>query len=32
MEAALLSFYYILSVGAIVWRGSFELSKQAAAA
>ena len=32
MEAALLSFYYILSVGAIVWRGSYELSKQAAAA
>jgi O-antigen/teichoic acid export membrane protein len=32
MEAALLSFYYILSVGAIVWRGNYELSKQAAAA
>jgi O-antigen/teichoic acid export membrane protein len=32
MEAALLSFYYILSVGAIVWRGSRELNKQAAAA
>jgi O-antigen/teichoic acid export membrane protein len=31
MEAALLSFYYILSVGAIVWRGNYELSKQAAA-
>jgi O-antigen/teichoic acid export membrane protein len=32
MEAALLSFYYILSVGVIVWRGGRELSKQAAAA
>jgi O-antigen/teichoic acid export membrane protein len=32
MEAALLSFYYILSVGVIVWRGSRELNKQAAAA
>ncbi len=31
MEAALLSFYYILSVGAIVWRGSYELNKQATA-
>ena len=32
MEAALLSFYYILSVGLIVWRGRLELRKQAAAA
>ena len=31
MEAALLSFYYILSVGVIVWRGRVELRKQAAA-
>ncbi len=31
MEAALLSFYYILSVGVIVWRGGRELRKQAAA-
>jgi O-antigen/teichoic acid export membrane protein len=28
MEAALLSFYYILSVGLIVWRGIGELHKQ----
>ena len=32
MEAALLSFYYILSVGLNVWRGRLELRKQAAAA
>jgi O-antigen/teichoic acid export membrane protein len=32
MEAALLSLYYILSVGVIVWRGSRELNKQAATA
>jgi hypothetical protein len=25
MEAVLLSFYYILSVGLIVWRGMIEL-------
>jgi O-antigen/teichoic acid export membrane protein len=31
MEAALLSFYYILSVGLIVWRGQRELSRQVAA-
>jgi O-antigen/teichoic acid export membrane protein len=30
MEAGLLSFYYILSVGLIVWRGSRELLKRAA--
>jgi O-antigen/teichoic acid export membrane protein len=30
MEAGLLSFYYILSVGLIVWRGRLELRKQAA--
>jgi O-antigen/teichoic acid export membrane protein len=30
MEAGLLSFYYILSVGLIVWRGRRELNKQAA--
>ena len=28
MEAALLSFYYVLSVGLIVWRGMAELRKQ----
>jgi O-antigen/teichoic acid export membrane protein len=28
MEAVLLSFYYILSVGLIVWRGVRELRKQ----
>ncbi|HEX2697473.1 MAG TPA: oligosaccharide flippase family protein [Anaerolineales bacterium] len=28
MEAALLSFYYIFSVGLIVWRGMVELRKQ----
>lgn len=32
MEAALLSFYYILSVGLIVWRGRRELGRQATAA
>ena len=32
MEAALLSLYYILSVGVIVWRGSRELNKQATTA
>jgi O-antigen/teichoic acid export membrane protein len=32
MEAALLSFYYIFSVGLISWRGRNELRKQAAAA
>jgi O-antigen/teichoic acid export membrane protein len=31
MEAVLLSLYYILSVGVIVWRGGRELNKQAAA-
>jgi len=31
MEAALLSFYYILSVGLNVWRGRLELRKQAVA-
>lgn len=30
MEAALLSFYYILSVGIIAWRGNHELGRQAA--
>jgi O-antigen/teichoic acid export membrane protein len=30
MEAGLLSFYYILSVGLIVWRGRLELHKRAA--
>src|SRR5512142_2138318 len=28
MEAALLSFYYVLSVGLIVWRGVIELRKR----
>lgn len=28
MEAELLSFYYILSVGLIVWRGMYELRKR----
>ena len=32
LEAELLSFYYILSVGLNVWRGRLELRKQAAAA
>jgi O-antigen/teichoic acid export membrane protein len=32
MEAGLLSFYYILSVGLIVWRGRRELGRQATAA
>jgi O-antigen/teichoic acid export membrane protein len=30
MEAGLLSFYYIFSVGLIVWRGRLELRKQVA--
>ena len=32
MEAALLSFYYVLSVGLIVWRGILELRKRERAA
>ena len=32
MEAALLSFYYMLSVGVIVWRGVLELRKRERAA
>ncbi len=32
MEAALLSFYYVFSVGLIVWRGIVELQKQERAA
>jgi O-antigen/teichoic acid export membrane protein len=32
MEAALLSFYYMLSVSLIVWRGMVELRKREQAA